>query len=335
MRRSITVLLLVTAMAALPLALSCRKPTEEEAGKTDTAAETAAPDGTVAEEAAPPSEPEAAPEETPAAEETPAPESIEDAPEAADDKSTDEVAGEKADKDEDKAEVPPSPDDPSLDTILSRYYDAIGGPDEWNDVKTMKYTGKMNSMGKVFATAIVYKRPDKCRIDFSLGHIYFIQSFDGKEAWKFNPTDGSKPAVLEGDDANDLIETCDFDGPLINHEAKGHKIQYLGRETVNGHEGFKLKITNKTGSVDYYYLDTKTYLPFLVRGKAMLKEKEVDSTTTVGDYIDTGGIIIPYYFEFDLDGLDDNEVFRVSTVEINPELEDTIFTFPRRIEDSY
>lgn len=326
MRRSITFLLLVTAMAALPLALSCRKPTEEEAGRTDTAAETA-PGGTATGEAAPPSEPEAAAE-------TPAPEPTE-APRAKDEKSADAGTGEKSDKDQDKAEVPPSPDDPSLDTILSRYYDAIGGPGKWTDVKTMKYTGKMNSMGKVFTTAIVYKRPDKCRIDFSLGHIYFIQSFDGKEAWKFNPTDGSKPAVLEGDDANDLIETCDFDGPLIDHKAKGHKIQYLGRETVDGKEGYKLKITNKTGSVDYYYLDTKTYLPFLVKGKAMLKEKEVDSTTTVSDYIDTGGITIPYYFEFDLEGLDDNEIFRVSTVEINPELDDTIFTFPRRIEDSY
>lgn len=330
MRRSITFLLLVTAMAALPLALSCRKPTEEEAGKTDTAAETA-PGGTFAGETAPPSEPEAAPEETPAAEATPAPESTE-APQATEESAD---AGKKPDTDRDKAEVPPSPDDPSLDTILSRYYDAIGGPGKWKEVKTMKYTGKMNSMGKVFSTAIVYKRPDKCRIDFSLGNIYFIQSFDGKEAWKFNPTDGSKPAVLEGDDANDLIETCDFDGPLVDHMEKGHKIQYLGRETVDGHEGFKLKVTNKTGSVDYYYIDTETYLPFLVKGKAMLKEKEVDSTTIVRDYIDTGGIIIPYYFEFDLAGLDDNEEFRVSTVEINPELDDTIFTFPRRIEDSY
>lgn len=329
MRRSITLILLVAAMSALPLAFSCRKPTEEEARRSDTATETA-PGGTVTGEAAPPSEPEAAPEEAPAAEATPAPEST-PAPEAAD--GAPETS--EADKDQDKAEVPPSPDDPSLETILSRYYDAIGGPGKWTDVKTMKYTGKMNSMGKVFSTAIVYKRPDKCRIDFSLGHIYFIQSFDGKEAWKFNPTDGSKPAVLEGDDANDLIETCDFDGPLIDHKAKGHKIEYLGRETVDGREGFKLKITNKTGSVDYYYLDTKTYLPFLVKGKAMLKEKEVDSTTAVGDYIDTGGIIIPYYFEFDLEGLDENEKFKVSTVEINPELEDSIFTFPRRIEDSY
>jgi len=316
MRNYVTILLLVMAIAAVPLALSCRKPTDEETKSADTKSEA------VTGETAPTT----APEETMEPEETAAPEAPAE-PET--------TAGPEADKDEDKAEIPPSDKDPDLKTILSRYYDAIGGPEKWSKVKTMKYTGKMNSMGKVFTTAIVYKRPDKCRIDFSLGHIYFIQSYDGKEAWKFNPTDGSKPAVLEGDDAKDLVETCDFDGPLIDHEAKGHKIEYLGRETVDGQEGFKLKVTNKTGSVDYYYLDTETYLPFFVKGKAVMKDEEVDSTTKVGDYIDTGGITIPYYFEFDLDGVDDNETFRVSTVELNPELEDSIFTFPRKIEDSY
>ena len=320
MRNYVTILLLVMAIAAVPLALSCRKPTDEETKSADTKSEA------VTGETAPTT----APEETTEPEETAAPEAPAE-PETTAGPDTEA----KSDKDEDKAEIPPSDKDPDLKTILSRYYDAIGGPEKWSKVKTMKYTGKMNSMGKVFTTAIVYKRPDKCRIDFSLGHIYFIQSYDGKEAWKFNPTDGSKPAVLEGDDAKDLVETCDFDGPLIDHEAKGHTIEYLGRETVDGKEGFKLKVTNKTGSVDYYYLDTETYLPFFVKGKAVMKDEEVDSTTKGGDYIDTGGITIPYYFEFDLDGVDDNETFRVSTVELNPELEDSIFTFPRKIEDSY
>ncbi|MEZ4548874.1 MAG: hypothetical protein R3B51_14700 [Thermodesulfobacteriota bacterium] len=48
-----------------------------------------------------------------------------------------------------------------------------------------------------------------------------------------------------------------------------------------------------------------------------MKDEEVDSTTKVSDYIDTGGITVPCYFEFDLDGVDDNETFRVSTVELN------------------
>jgi len=230
----------------------------------------------------------------------------------------------------------PSGTDTDVDTILTKYFEAIGGPEKWNEVKTLKYTGKMDSMGKLFQMAIVYKRPDKCRIDFSLGHIYFIQSYDGKEAWKYNPTtEGNKPEVLEGDDANDLLETCDFDGPLVDPKSKGIKVELVGKETIEGREAYNLKVTFKSGNVDNYYLDAKTYLPFMVKGTTKQNGKVLPSTTTIEQYIDTGGVIIPYYFKFDAEGGEGSEVIKVSTVELNAKLDDTVFSFPRRVEDSY
>ena len=226
--------------------------------------------------------------------------------------------------------------DEEVDEILAKYFTAVGGPVRWNDVKTLKYTGKMNSMGKLFQMAIVYKRPDKCRIDFSLGHIYFIQSYDGKEAWKFNPTtEGSTPEVLKGDDEASLIETCDFDGPLVDPKSKGIKVELIGKEKIEDRVAYNLKITFKSGNVDNYYLDAKTYLPFMVKGTTKQDGKVLPSTTIIDQYIDTGGVMIPYYFKFDAEGGEGSEIIKVSTVELNPELEDTVFTFPRRIEDSY
>lgn len=225
--------------------------------------------------------------------------------------------------------------DSEVDTILAKYFDAIGGRASWTDVKTLKYTGKMHSMGKLFQMAIVYKRPDKCRIDFSLGHIYFIQSYDGKEAWKYNPTtQGSQPEILEGDDARSLIETCDFDGPLIDYSSKGIKAELVGKENVDGREAYIVKITYPSGNIDNYYLDTKTYLPFMVKGTTKRDGKVVPSTTTIDQYIDTGGVVLPYYFKFQAEG-EDSEEINVATVEINPELDDSVFSFPRRLEDSY
>jgi outer membrane lipoprotein-sorting protein len=230
----------------------------------------------------------------------------------------------------------PGSGDEKVDAILAKYFDALGGRARWNEVKTLKYTGKMNSMGKFFQMAIVYKRPDKCRIDFSLGHIYFIQSYDGKEAWKYNPTtQGSTPEVLDGEDEASLIETCDFDGPLVDPGSKGIKVELMGKEKIDGREAYNLKVTFKSGNVDNYYLDAKTYLPFMVKGTTKQEGKVLPSTTVIDQYIDTGGVMIPYYFKFDAEGGADSEIIKVSTVEINPELEDSVFTFPRRIEDSY
>lgn len=230
----------------------------------------------------------------------------------------------------------PGSGDAEVDAILAKYFDSLGGRARWNDVKTLKYTGKMNSMGKLFQMAIVYKRPDKCRIDFSLGHVYFIQSYDGKEAWKFNPTtEGSKPELLEGEDESSLVETCDFDGPLVDPESKGIKVELVGKEKIEDRDAYNLKITFKSGNVDNYYLDAKTYLPFMVKGTTKQDGKVMPSTTIIDEYIDTGGVMIPYYFKFDAEGGEGPEIIKVSTVELNPEIEDTVFTFPRRIEDSY
>ena len=193
--------------------------------------------------------------------------------------------------------------DENVDEILAKYFTAVGGPARWNDVKTLKYTGKMDSMGKLFQMAIVYKRPDKCRIDFSLGHIYFIQSYDGREAWKFNPTtEGSVPEILKGGDESDLIETCDFDGPLVDPKSKGIKVELIGKEKIDGREAYNLKVTFKSGNVDNYYLDAKTYLPFMVKGTTKQGGKVLPSTTIIDQYIDTGGVLVPYYFKFEAEG---------------------------------
>lgn len=229
-----------------------------------------------------------------------------------------------------------SKEDADLEKILSAYYDAIGGQKRWEEVDTVKYTGTMDSMGKSVKLAFVYKRPDMCRLDFGVNYAYFIQAYDGEQGWKYTPTErGSKPIPLAGEELDDLKETCDFDGPLIDHEKKGHKIEYLGVENKNGREAYKLKITFNTGNVDYYYLDADTYLPFLVEGTADVDGEQKNTVTKVGGYIETGGLTLPYDFEYIVEGKDETDVIRISTVELNVDVDDMIFRFPHRPGESY
>ncbi|HVY56121.1 MAG TPA: hypothetical protein VHC46_10230, partial [Thermodesulfobacteriota bacterium] len=107
-----------------------------------------------------------------------------------------------------------------------------------------------------------------------------------------------------------------------------------GKENVGGRDAYVVKISFPSGNVDNYYLDTKTYLPFMVKGTTKRGGKVIPSTTTIDQYIDTGGVVLPYYFKFDAEG-EDSEEITVSTVELNPQLDDSVFSFPRRLEDSY
>ena len=62
------------------------------------------------------------------------------------------------------------------------------------------------------------------------------------------------------DDFRDLMEESDIDGPLVDYQAKGNKVEYLGHDTVDGDDAYELKVTLKNGDIVYYYLDPDTYL---------------------------------------------------------------------------
>lgn len=224
----------------------------------------------------------------------------------------------------------------TLESILENYQNAVGGQGAWKELNTLKITGNMQSLGTVFKSTVVYKRPDKCRIDFNAEGMTFIESYDGTTPWQVGMVGKTRsPVPLEGKRAQELKQTCDFDGPLIDHKNKGHKLEYVGKEEVGERVAYKVKVTYENDTVDTYYLDEETYLPFMVKGTTSIQNKTIKSTTLINDFIQTGGIKIPYYYEFELEGVPTNEIFRVSTVELNPEIKEELFSMPRNVKDSY
>ena len=227
-------------------------------------------------------------------------------------------------------------DGETLESILQNYQKAVGGKSAWKKMNTLKITGNMHSMGTVFMTTVVYKRPDMCRMDFSTNNMTFIESYDGTTPWQIGMVGRVRaPVQLEGKRALELKQTCDFDGPLVGHETKGYDLEYEGKEEVNGRIGYKINVTYENDTVDTYYLDEKTYLPFMVKGTTSVHDKTIRSTTHIDDFIQTGDIKIPYYYEFELEGVPGSEVLRIYTVEMNPEIKKGFFSMPRNLKDSY
>jgi outer membrane lipoprotein-sorting protein len=221
----------------------------------------------------------------------------------------------------------------ALEEILEKHYQAIGGPEAWQAVNTLKFAGSMYTKEATFKTAAVYKRPDLCRVDFQAGNLYFMESYDGKIPWQMNPGARNGPEILKGKRAKEMIDTCDFEGPLVNHELKGHKIKYMGREKVGDRWGYLLEVKFKTGNTDKYYLDTETYLPFMVKGSTTIQDQVVNTTINISEYIEIGDIRIPFSYEFIVDGNPSTETLKIKNVELNSEIDDNIFKLPKRPQD--
>ena len=54
----------------------------------------------------------------------------------------------------------------------------------------------------------------------------------------------------------------------MDYKAKGHTVELVGKEKVEGTDAYKLKVTLKNGDVRYIYLDAETYLEIRDRGQA-------------------------------------------------------------------
>ena len=99
------------------------------------------------------------------------------------------------------------------------------------------------------------------------------------------------------DDLRDLIEESDIDGPLVDYQAKGNKIEYLGHDTVDGDDVYKLKVTLKNGDIVYYYLDPDTYLEIRKEKQEFIRGSVRETELDLGSYKQVAGVYYPYSVE--------------------------------------
>src|SRR5262245_8990533 len=157
----------------------------------------------------------------------------------------------------------------TVDEILAKHFEAQGGLDKLKALNTMRITGSMTvGPGMDAPIVIERKRPAKDRTEFTFQGMVGAQVFDGEQAWSVLPFMGKKdPELASEEDTKLRKDDSDFDGPLVDWKTKGHTVELVGKEPVEGAEAFKLKVSKKNGNIDYYFLDTETYLLVKQEGK--------------------------------------------------------------------
>jgi len=95
----------------------------------------------------------------------------------------------------------------------------------------------------------------------------------------------------------------DFPDPFYNYKDKGYTAEYIGKETKEGTECHKIKLTKlpvtvngeKTDDVSFYYFDIENSV--IVMTEAEIKEgpmKGQMATSTAGNYQEVEGIYFPF-----------------------------------------
>jgi hypothetical protein len=222
-------------------------------------------------------------------------------------------------------------DQPTVDQLVAKNIEAKGGATALRELQTLRRTGKLLVQeGQIqLAYMQINKRPDEVRSEASLQGMTQIEAYDGKEGWKVSPFFGRKdPERMSADDVKALVEDAEMDGPLVDWQAKGNTVEYLGTEDVDGTPAHKLKVVRKNGDVSFVYLDPDHFLEIRVLTQRIRHGAQEEVETDLGDYEKAGDVFIPTSIEFGRKGDPDKQRIIIDKVEANVPVDDTIFHFP-------
>ncbi|MFC2116483.1 outer membrane lipoprotein carrier protein LolA [Bacteroidota bacterium] len=214
-----------------------------------------------------------------------------------------------------------------LQEILDTYFETIG-QENLVDVKTMVSTGTMMQMGMELPFKSIFKRPDKAYLEAEIQGAMMKQGYDGKNGWMVAPWTGSaEPIDLTGPDLRGLQDMADIDGPLWNYQEKGHQLELLDTENMEGSEVFVLKLTKKDGDINHLYLDSENYVVLKVKSKTIVNDSEVEIESVMSNFQEVNGYIMAFTTEQSFGG-QVGMTINIEDVKTNEEVEDNIFNKP-------
>jgi outer membrane lipoprotein-sorting protein len=218
----------------------------------------------------------------------------------------------------------------TVDEIVAQHVAARGGMDKLKAVHSLRMTGKMMmGPGIEVPVTLELKRPRKMRMEMTFQGMTGIQAFDGSSGWQLMPFSGRKdPEPMSPDDVKEAEEQADIDGSLVDWKDKGHSVELIGKEPVEGADAYKLKVTLKSGDVRYVWLDAEYFLELRSEGKRMIRGSEMETETSYGDYKEVDGILFPFAIEGGAKGQPERQKVTVEKIELNPEIEDGRFVQP-------
>jgi outer membrane lipoprotein-sorting protein len=220
----------------------------------------------------------------------------------------------------------------SADEVISKYITTIGGQDKLKSIKGVKMDMSVNAQGMEIPVEMVQLTGGKMYVKINLqGKEITQMASDGKIIWNTNFMTMKAEKSDAETTANALLSNNDFPDALLDYKAKGYAAEFVGKETKEGTECFKVKFTKKPVTVDgvkmddisYYYFDTENYLP--IATETEIKQgpmKGQKSVSTMSDYQEVDGM----YFPFSMNMM--GQEMKIKKVTLNPTVAESAFTFP-------
>lgn len=227
-------------------------------------------------------------------------------------------------------------EDVTLAEVIERHTAAVGGEAALDSVRGLRV--ELRIIEPEFVVDGVYRavRGGRMRIDvYAGGERVFTEALDGARAWQMG---ADSATVREADEKATaaLWHGTQFPGNLLylrDMEARGHRLELVRRDTVQGVAYHVLRLTLSDGFASDWYVHPDTWLIERRRDVRAL-HPDLDPTeqqleTRWDDFRPVGGVLRAFRsWQVDLASGDTLQRTRVERIVVNPELSDDVFEMP-------
>lgn len=188
------------------------------------------------------------------------------------------------------------PQVPSLQQIVAKHLDAIGGPKKLAAIQSIQTAMIVNERGTLHPLFADRKRPNLLRVRMiHSGELVFTEVYTGARSWEGAPgKEECRPDSAAMAATRRAAEQ--FDDPLISAMAFAHNAHLVGLVRFSGADVYQIDITKRDGSQGSYFVDSQSFLLSRVRNRRPLHPNESVRLIelVVDDYQLVSGVLFPF-----------------------------------------
>lgn len=201
-------------------------------------------------------------------------------------------------------------------------------------VQSLEIDLAMHDGGSSFDAIYRVTRDGRMRIDIIKdGKRLYTEAYDGHSGWDLGK-DGSAPFPDPHGDA--LWHGTQYPGGIFqlgDMQANGHRLEYVGRERIDGVDYYVLKLSLSDGFETYRYVDPATWL--IARSRdyrafhPAVDPKQTWIETRYSDYRPVEGVMRPFSsVNVDLSTGKQLASQQVTAYKVNPAIDPAVFVAP-------
>jgi hypothetical protein len=217
---------------------------------------------------------------------------------------------------------------PTADELIQKNIAARGGVERMKAITTMRQTRTVGTPFSNVKVVLIRQRPNLLRIEQTPpGRPTTARIVTPEGSW--DETAQGWKARSASNLAEGLDVDADFDGFLVDYQAKGHRAEYVGLDKVGGKPAHHLKMTLKSGAERHVYLDPVTFLERRHTGSLRTPtDTAVPYIMDFSDWREVNGVLFPFAMDEDREAMGQTYAIYVESIEVNVPVDAAGFAAP-------